>query len=183
MEFCILTQPMDLTRRNDQLLLRMFSAEPPRPVFTHIAFHLPIVPMDRMPLCAPGKTYGQKSGTQIHVLGKKLPDGSVTWSGSYRVEVANGPSVMLVGLNLLVEEVEARPVDVLILSPRNPEAVAIVRRVNPRLVVIDEAFVCQSHPKLARVTLRDLHALQRALQPANSILLAPGESWTVTAGK
>lgn len=181
MELCVLTQPLDITRRNDQLLVRMAFAEPPRTTFTHIVFHLPAVPMDKMALAEPGKSYGQPSGTRIHALGKKRADGSVSWSCSYRVELLDGPRILVLGPDLQAEEVEAGPIDLAIVSPRNPELVAIVRKVEPGLVMVDDAFTCQSQANVPRVSLRDLHAVQEALRPTPSVLLAPGEAWTVTA--
>jgi hypothetical protein len=51
--------------------------------------------------------------------------------------------------------------------------------VAPALVFLDESFLVQAHPTVARVTLRDLYAIQGALAPVPTVLLAPGESWTV----
>jgi hypothetical protein len=182
-EACVLTQPLDLTRRNDQLLVRMYMAEPPRPVMTHIAFHLPLVPMDAMALAEPGKSYGGASGARIVALGHKRSDGAVPWSCSYRIEIPNGPTLLLLGPNLLPGEVDAGGVDLAIVSPRNPALVEIVRKVMPVLVAIDDVFLCPSHPTQPRVSLRELHALQQELRFVPSLLLAPGESWTVAKGK
>jgi hypothetical protein len=178
-EFCILTQPMDMVRRNDQLLVRMFFAQPRRQVLSHIVFHLPAVAMQDMPLVEPGKSYPQSNGINVHALGQKLPDGSVTWSCSYRIEVPKGPKILLVGPDLHEPEVEGKA-DLMILSSRNVEALKIVQKVQPALVVFDDAFYCHSHPSLLRVTLRDLHALQKTLAPQPSLILAPGETWDVT---
>ncbi len=179
-EFCLLTQPLDMTRRNDQLLVRMFAAEPARPVFTHIVFHLPVVTMEKMPLVELGRSYGQPSGTQVFALGAPRDDGAVPYDCSYRVELADGPTVLVVGPTLTAaESVGSAGADVLVASPRNVEIVAIAEAVRPGLVVLDDAFVCQSHPQTRRVALRDLHALQRSLLPWPSVVLAPGESWAV----
>lgn len=178
-EFCILTQPMDMTTRNDHLLVEMFLAEPPRPVYHQIAFHLPMVPMDRMPLVEPGKSYGQPSGIRLHALGKPTADGKVPYSGSYRIEMPNGPSILLAAQNLRLEDVGDEAIDLMVLSPLNAEAVAIVRKVKPGLVLLDGAFVCQSQPSMARLSLRQFHTMQSELRPTPSLLLAPGESWDV----
>lgn len=179
-QFCILTQPLDPVRRNDQLLIRMLTADPLRPVFTHIAFHLPVVVMERVPLAEPGQEYGDAPGTRVRALGKPRDDGSVAYDCSYLVLPPGGPNVLVVGPTLAPDDVAAEPqVDLLIASPRNAAIVEIANRVSPGIIVIDEAFVCQSHAKARRLTLRDLHALQRALLPHRSVLLAPGESWLV----
>jgi len=181
MDFCVLTQPLDMTRRNDQLLVRMLLAKPPHPVLTHIAFHLPLVSMQAVPLVEPGQDCGPPEGIKIQALGKKQSDGSVPWSCSYRLSLPDGPSLLVIGPTLHADEVGAEPVDVMLLSPRNAEALTIVRKVAPRLVVLDDSFLCQSFPNIPRIGLRTLHTLQKALQPQKSLLLAPGESWDVTA--
>ena len=182
-EFCILTQPLDMTRRNDQLLVRMMRGKQPRPVLTHIAFHLPAVSMADMPLVEPGSSFGPPAGTQMHALGSKMKDGSVAWSCSYRLDVPNGPHIMLVGPTLRTEEVGEGEVDVMIVSPRNPKLLEIADKVAPHLIVIDDAFLCQSLPRVGRLALRDAYHLQKALQPHPSLLLAPGESWDVVQAK
>ncbi|MBL8754888.1 MAG: hypothetical protein JNK15_16405 [Planctomycetes bacterium] len=179
--FCVLTQPLDMTRRSDQLLIRMYSAEPPRHVFTHIAFHLPVIPMDVMPLVEPGKSYGTPLGCNVHAMGSKRADGKVTYSCSYRIDVPGGPTLALVGPNLVPGDFESTAIDVAIVSPRNPELPAILQKLAPQLVVIDEVFTCQSHPTTVRVALKDVFAIQQALVTTPSLVLAPGESWTVTA--
>ncbi len=180
-EFCLLTQPLDMTRRNDQLLLRMLLNKPPRAVLTHIAFHLPVVSMADMPLVELGTHFGPPAGVVIYALGSKMKDGSVPYSCSYRLEVPNGPRLLLVGPTLRAEEVGDEKVDAMIVSPRNPELLAIVQKVAPGLVVLDEAFLCQTLPRLQRISLRDCYQLQKAMQPQRSILLAPGESWDIAA--
>jgi hypothetical protein len=169
LEFCLLTTPLDVTRRNDQLLVGMLGAEPPRPVFTHIAFHLPAVPMDRIPLFAPGKTFGQGSGALVHLLGKVRDDGKVAYDCSYLVELAKGPRVLVMGMNLTAADVPDTAVDVVIASPRNMEIVAILAKLKPTVVLFDEAFGCQTLPNVTRVTLKDLHSLQQALLPPQSL--------------
>jgi hypothetical protein len=178
-EFCVLTQPLNMTRRNDQLLVRMLAAKPPRPVLNHIAFHLPVVSMADMPLVEPGQAYGQPTGAMVHAIGHKLQDGAVAWSCSYRIEIPAGPTMLFAGTTLKPEELDDTKVDLLVISPRNPFGAQIVARCDPGLVVLDDAFVPQSLPHEERVTLRDCHSAQRVIAPRPSVLLAPGESWDV----
>lgn len=180
-EFCALTQPLDMTRRNDQLLVRMALHEPPRTLLTHVAFHLPVVPMATMAIVEPGKSYPSAGGTRIDALGAPPQDSFVAWSCSYRIDVPKGPSCLFVGPTLRAEDVPAEPVDVAVVCPYAPELLAIVQKVRPRLVAIDDAFLPESNPERPRMALRGLHALQQALAPTPSLLLGPGESWTVIA--
>mgnify|MGYP003675496158 CR=1 FL=1 len=186
-ELCILTQPLTMVRRNDQLLLRMFTAKTVRPVFAHIAFHLPVVAMEKMPLVEPGKGYATepatsptKTGTTVHSIGRKLPDGSVPYDLSYRIDTTGCPSVMIVGPTLKAEHVEDLPVGVLIASSRNVEIVAIANKVKPGIILFDDAFMAENDAKVARVSLSNIHQLQRSLLPHKSVVLAPGESWTAS---
>ena len=71
----------------------------------------------------------------------------------------------------------------MILSPRNPLAIALARQAAVDLVVLDDAFLCASLPNVPRVALRDLHMLQKALLPMRSVVLAPGESWDLQAAR
>lgn len=180
-EFCALTQPLDMTRRNDQLLVRMALNEPPRTLLTHVAFHLPVVPMETMAIVEPGKSYPSAGGARIDALGAPPQDKFVAWSCSYRIDVPKGPSCLFVGPTLRADDVPAEAVDVAVVCPYAPELLAIVQKVRPRLVVIDDAFLPESNPDRPRMALRGLHALQQALAPTPSLLLAPGESWTVIA--
>src|SRR5690606_13595652 len=120
------------------------------------------------------------TGAMVYAIGETLQDGSVTWSCSYRVEVPAGPTMLFAGTTLRPEEVEAKQVDLLVISPRNPDGAQIVAKVDPALVVLDDGFLAQTYPSQQRVTLRDLHSAQRAIQPRRSLILAPGESWDVT---
>jgi hypothetical protein len=185
-EFCVLTQPLDMTRRNDQLLVRMYLNEPPRTVLTHIAFHLPIVPMETMPLVEPGGEIPSTSGARIQALGDPPKDNQVAWSCSYRIDVLGGPRLLVVAPNLTAAQVGDEPVDVAIVCPYAPELLAVVQKTRPGIVLIDDSFLPPNHPERRRITLADLHLLQRVLLPARSVLLGPGESWTVarpTAGR
>ena len=63
---------------------------------------------------------------------------------------------------------------------RNPRGPAIARATNPGVVILDEGFQCASFPGAERLKLRTMHALQKALLPSGSVLLAPGEAWDVS---
>ena len=136
-----------------------------------------------MPFAELCKSYGSSLGMKVHALGEPQADGQVPWSCSYRIDVPGGPRVLLAGPTLRAKEAVGVAIDVMVASPRNPELPAIVIAAKPRLVVIDDSFECQSLPQLDRLTLRQLHAIQQLLRPTPSLILAPGESWTVTAGK
>lgn len=184
-EMCLLTQPLTMMRRNDQLLLRMFTAKTVRPVFAHIVFHLPVVAMEKMPLVEPGKGYAtqpatspNKSGTTVHAIGHKLADGSVPYDLSYRIETIGCPSVMICGPTLRAKDVEEKSVGVMIASSRNAEILTIANKVKPGIILFDDAFMAANDAKLSRVTLNNIYQLQRSLLPHKSVVLAPGESWT-----
>ena len=159
----------------------MYLNEPPRTVLTHIAFHLPVVPMETMPLVEPGAELPSASGARIQPLGEPPKDNQVAWSCSYRIDVLGGPRILVVAPNLTAAQVADEPVDVAIVCPYAPELLAIVQKARPELVVLDDTFLPANHPERRRIALADLHLLQEALRPAKSVVLAPGESWTVPA--
>ena len=175
----LLTQPLDMTRRNDQLLIRMFVAKPPRPVYSHIVYHLPLIAMAKMPLVELGREYGKGTGTLVYPLGVPGDDGSVPYDCSYRIETDGCAPVLVVGPTMPAALAPEKAGGVLLASPRNRHIVDIANRVAPDLILLDDAFLPQAHPHSPRITLRNLHDLQRSLLPHRSVLLAPGESWTV----
>ena len=141
--------------------------------------------MEKMPLVVPGKGYAtepatspNKTGTTVHSLGRKSADGSVPYDLSYRIETIGCPSVMIVGPTLKAEDVEEKSVGVMIASSRNIEIVAIANKVKPGVILFDDAFLASNDAKVARVTLGNIHQLQRSLLPHKSVVIAPGESWT-----
>ena len=177
-EMCILTQPLAMHRRNDQLLIRMFTAEPVRPVFAHIVYHMPVVAMEKMPLVQIGKLYSTAGATTVRAYGRQLADGAVSFDFGYRIETVGCPSVVLVGPTLKVGDIDEQPVGVMIASSRNVEIVAIANKLKPGIILFDDAFLAAADAKMSRVTLNNLHQLQRSLLPHKSVVLAPGESWT-----
>lgn len=180
MEFVLVTQPLDMTRRNDQLLLRMAADKPPRPFLTHIVFPLPVIPMADISVVEPGKSYGQATGTQVTALGTAAPDGSVPYSLAYRVDLPGGCKLLVVGPSTEVVDLPGEPVTAMILSARNPHAADIARHVSCKLILIDDQFLPQTYPGVRRVRLSDVFSLQQAILPKPSILLAPGEYWDLS---
>ena len=80
---------------------------------------------------------------------------ALAWrSRGYVVTTAAGPRVLLVGPDLLPQEVEDGPFDLMILSPRNPEALVIGKRAAPGLIVVDDTLLCQSRPDVAPPVVR-----------------------------
>ena len=58
-------------------------------------------------------------------------------------------------------------------------SLAVLQAAKPKLVVIDDVFTCEDNAARARASLREIHALQQMLRAFPSLVLAPGESWTV----
>lgn len=179
MEFALITQPLDLTRRSDQLLIRMAADKPPRPFLTHIVFHLPLVSMNDIQPVTPGKSYGQSNGMEVRALGKPEADGRVQAAIGYRVAMPNSVSLLVAGPQFRLQDLPEEPSSAVLLSPRNPDAAAIAHAAKTDLIVIDDSFLPQTFPGIRRVRLQDLHDLQKAVLPKPSVLLGPGESWDI----
>lgn len=182
-DFVILTQPLDMTRRNDQLLVRMSSANPPRPVFSHFAFHLPTVLAQEIRLSVPGTTY-EVYNLRVTPLGRPTPDGRVPPAISYQVQWPDG-TVLVIAEPIFLEEFAPRgtTIDALILSARHPRARIVGQRLRAKLTVLDDLLApsIMSGPQ-GRIRLADGFALQRNLLPHRSVLLAPGESVDINGG-
>ena len=178
-DFALLTEPVDMTRRNDQLLLRMVEATPQRPFFAHIAFHLPKLLMADMPLIMPGAVKLQSDGAEVAALGEVRDDGRVAYGMGYRIDLPGPLRILFAGPTLRVQDLPKGRCDALVLSPRNPECLDIAVAAAPGLTSLDDAFLCFCLPNVARVDLRTVHQLQKALLPLPSLLLAPGERWSL----
>ncbi len=174
--FVLLTQPLDMTRRSDQLLVRMAAASPSRPVFSHVAYHLPTVMAQDMRLAVPGTTY-EVSKLRVKPLGRVAPDGKVFPSASYEVRWPDGTVLVIAEPTFLEEFAPREPIDGLILSARHPRARIVGQRLRAGLTILDDLLSCSimSGP-LGRIRLSDGFKLQQQLLPYSSILLAPGES-------
>lgn len=178
LSFVILTNPLDPTKRNDQLLIRLAASN--RRFFTHIAFHLPRIPADRMPLVKLGETY-TLSGLRIRPLGRVHEKGWLPATAAYVVEWPNGFRLVHSGGTLGPEMLESgRRTDVLLLSAKHPRARLVGQGVAARTTILADVLQCSvaAGPN-GRVRLEEAYELQRALLPWPSVLLAPGDVWRV----
>lgn len=178
-DFVLLSEPVDMTKRNDQLLLRMVEASPQRPFFAHITFHLPKLLMADMPLIVPGTEKLQSNGAVVAALGEVRNDGFVAYGMGYRVDLPGPLRLVFAGPTLRVQDLPQGRCDALFLSPRNPEWFEIATAASPGLTILDDGFQCFALPNVSRVDLRTLHQMQKQLLPLPSLLLAPGERWSL----
>lgn len=176
LSFVILTSPLDPTKRNDQLLIRVAAAN--RRFFTHIAFHLPGVAAGRMPLVKLGETY-TLSGLRIRPLGRVHEKGWLPATAAYVVEWPDGFRLVHSGAALAPEMLESgRRTNVLILSAKHPRAKLVGQGVAARATLLDDVMQCWVAPgPNGRVRLEAAHELQTQLLPWPSVLLAPGDVW------
>ncbi len=182
LDFVLQTNPHDLSKRNDQLLLRMLSAK--RRVFLHLAIHLPGVAAEKLELVTPGKTYEHK-GLKVAVLGKSLDDGRVSGTAGYEITWPDGHTLAVSSLALDEEQLPRdKPWDVLLLSAQHPRAQVLGQRARPGLVILDDVLVCPVLPGPgARVGLATAQELQSGLRPIPSILLGPADSLEIHQAK
>jgi hypothetical protein len=179
----LLTNPGELTKRSDQVLLRMAAAK--RPIFTHRTFHLPGVDGAHMPLVTIGATVEAGDG-KVRVVGTRDGD-LVSPTVGYVVTAPGGTVIVHSGLSMTPEQlVEAVPapgrVDLLILSAEHFDAVALAAAVDTRLVVLDDVLQAPSSPR-GRISLADAIALQARLLPRPSMIVGPGESVDIAPGQ
>ena len=179
-DFALQTDTNDISRRNDQVLLRMLMGK--KRVFMHLAVHLPSVPAERLELVQPGKTY-ECAGLKIAVLGLITDKGQVTAQVGYAVTWPDG-TLLVVAPPAFDEQYlprEKAP-DVLVLSALHPRAHVVGQRAHAGLTILSDVLVPASMPGPAgRTSLASVYELQDKLLPNRSILLAPGDSADISS--
>lgn len=183
LDFVLLTSPLDVIRRSDQLLIRLAAAK--RQFLTHVPFHLPAVAAGTMPLVQIGQSYALE-GLKVTVVGKKIDD-QVSPTVGYVVRWPNGFTLVEAGMSADVDDFvqalggsDVHP-DVLVVSPLHPRGKFLVQRLSPRLTLLEDVLRPADVPgPQGRVKLADALEFQQELRPYTSVLLAPGESFDVT---
>lgn len=177
LDFVLLTRPLEITERNDQLLSRMAASAAEKPVFTQVAMHLPGIDVREIPLVVPGETY-EAAGLSVHVFGERDEEGLVSRSVGYQVSWPDGTDLVVSGVALAEEQVKAAgALEALLLSARHPRARIVGQRLAAGMTVLDDVLECSAYPgALGRVTLQEAFELQDGLRPHPSLILAPGES-------
>ncbi len=182
-DFVLLTEPNNVTKRNDQLLMRMSAAKPKRPVFAHVSVHLPGLSIKDTPLVKPGLEY-TKNGLKVSVLGTIDKQGYVSVAVGYHVLWPDGSSLVVSGVSMLEEHVETKgKIDLLLLSARHPRARVVGQRLAAGLTILDDVLECSALQVSPRVSIVQAYELQRGLRPRSSMILAPGESCNISPSK
>jgi hypothetical protein len=178
LDFVLLTDPRDITKRNDQTLVRLSAAR--REIYAHQAMHLPGIDASKFPLVQIGQTYASR-GLKIHVLG--IQEGELVGpTVGYAVEWPDGRTLVHTGCVADDAAVAAalppgRQVDVLLLSAQHPAARAVGRRIAARVTLLDDVLQCANAAGPdGRVALQEAFDLQMALRPQTTFLLAPGDA-------
>jgi hypothetical protein len=175
LDFVLLTDPLDLSKRNDQLLIRMLLTG--KTFITHIAFHLPGIDASKLTLAQPGQSYEHK-GLRISVLGDRDEEGNLGLSVGYHVRWPDGVILVHAGTAATAEQLppDGKSVHLLLLSAEHLAPVAVGHRMAAKLTVLDDVFQCARRAGGdGRVSLTSALDLQGSLRPNSSLLLAPGE--------
>ena len=178
-DFALMTRPNEITRRHDPLLIRMSAANPQRPFFTHLAFHLPGAVPGSMDPVVPGKDYRIGGLKRILPIGAPVQGGKVQASIGYLVEWEDGRTLMAAGLGLtkeLIEEFDLHP-DILIVSGQHHQAADFARLLRAEWTLLDDVFVAEVYPDSfgGRLSYGDALKVQSLIKPRASLILAPGE--------
>ncbi len=183
-DFALLTNPLDVTKRQDQLAVRMIANDPKRPIIMHLALHIPGFEAKDAPIVRPGEEY-EMLGLKIKALGYQDEKGMVSESIGYNILWPDGTRLVVSGTQLFEDAVPAGgDIDLLLLSARHPLARVIGQRLQAKLTILDDLFVPEVLPgPTGRTSLEDAYKLQRGLRPASSMILAPGESQDVLPAK
>jgi hypothetical protein len=180
-DFVLCTRPLELSERQDQLAVRMAAARPAKPVFTHVAVHLPGMDVREIPIVAPGQAY-DSHGLIVRPLLQQDAEGLVTQSCGYHIRWPDGTDLVVTGTELLEEFVRAEDrVELLLLSVRHPRARIVAQRLNADVTLLDDTLECAfaAGPQ-GRTTLEQVYELQRGILPRRSLFLAPGEQFELS---
>lgn len=162
-DFVLLTRPLEVAKRNDQLLLRMVAAKPPKPVFTQLA-----VPASRGSTCGSShwscRVSGPEHGLTVRVLGRREDDGKVSPGVAYQVEWPDGTDLVISGTELDETAVTARgSLEALLLSVRHGNSRVVGQRLAAGLTILDDVLECAAFPGAdSRVTLQQAWELRTA---------------------
>jgi hypothetical protein len=178
LEALCFTNSADLLRTSVPTVHRVWSLG--KRVLAHISFHVPAVEPKDLLLTTPGDQV-EIGKLKFEVLGVVAEDGKVTPTVGYRVEWPDGHVLVHAALSLLEESLGPQPrVDWLILPLRHPHARALVERLRPGLVLIDdhlEFHTAAPESFFGRKSLAEALAFQAQIAPtAPSVLLSWGES-------
>jgi len=174
----VLTDPRQLSKRSDQLLLRRTARK--LAWFTHLELPLPAVRAGEVPVRVVGETY-DVDGIAVQVVGDREGD-LVSATAAYVITLPSGALIVhsssTVSADALVAALPAnRRVDVLFVSARHPQARLLTQRLAPRFAILDDVLTCATAAgPNGRVSLDDAYGLQSGLRPVPSIIVAPGES-------
>ncbi len=175
----LLTHPAEMLMRHDGLLMALSEQDPPKPFFTHVAFHLPTISIAEMPLVRLGEArYVER--VKLEALGRPMEDGRVVAQSSWLLRFPDDTTVVLASPSFQEETLDAalargeRP-DVLVLPVRHPHAPTVGQRVRAGITVIDDCLRPGRNGPKGRAPLDMAHYLQKALLPQHSILIAPGD--------
>ena len=180
-DFAMLTRPKEITRRHDQLLIRMSTAKVKRPFFTHMAFHLPGAEPGSMSVVRAFQDYKVGGLRRVMPIGRRTKDGKVTMSVGFLIEWEDGRTLVTAGLGCtqaMIKRLGIRP-DVLILSGLyGDETAALARDFGARHTIIEDVLIASEYPSRfgGRLTYLKALKLQNEIKPLKSIILAPGES-------
>lgn len=180
LDFVLLTDPLDMCKRNDQLLLRLLLTK--KAMISHIAFHLPSIDMGKITVAEPGRSYDHK-GLVVTVLGDRDKDGNVPMSVGYHLRWPDGTTIVHPGLFATTEQFprDYKQIDLLILPAEHFGPIAMAHRAAAKITVLDDILQCSKRAGgEGRVTLEQALDLQASLRPNASLLLAPGEGVTVS---
>ncbi|MEZ5966635.1 MAG: hypothetical protein R3F56_22550 [Planctomycetota bacterium] len=175
LDFVLLTSPLDSTKRNDQLLVRMLLTG--RTLATHIGFHLPAIEAGKLAIAEVGQGYDTK-GLRISVLGDKDADGNLPLSVGYHVRWPDGVVLVHSGKSSVASQAprDGGDVDLLILSADHVAPVAAAHGFAPKLTVLDDVLTCSTRPGgHGRITLEQAFDLQSNLRANRSVIVGPGE--------
>ncbi len=152
------TAAQDPLLRQDPLSFRMLATK--KPVFAHVAFHLPGARFPPVEPIDPGARRTIGKDVELRVLGRKDAEGKVTLFCGYVLRWPDGFTFVEPSLSGTEDEVQPEKgprTDVLVLDPDHPRAEALLERLDPKYVFLEgfldgPRFFEQARPRNHRLS-------------------------------
>lgn len=175
-DFVILTQPLSVYHRHDELFVRLLQSATGQRVYSHLPFHLPSIRPEQLTVVTLGEPIKDR-GVELIPLGPSFDSPTQRPVGiGWSVRMPDGTRLLFAGPQLRPEQLPEVPADGLVLPLGHIAPLGLVQEAAARLTVIEGALLPSRRAGLGgRFPLDAVHEFQKAAQGFPTILPAPGE--------
>ncbi|MEO0480006.1 MAG: hypothetical protein AAF196_11030 [Planctomycetota bacterium] len=174
-DFILVTEPYDETRRQDQLMKKLITRDSIRRVFMHLPVHVPTIPADRLPIIQKGESTAI-GAIRIEALGPGDEAGRVMPTMSYLVRLPDDFEILIAAPDFQESDLRLRDnLDIAFLSARHPRARVVIHRFDAETTIWKDALQCSAGPGNPRVPIEAIRDLAQSIRQHRSLIMAPGD--------